>query len=96
MEILGAAFKPISNDTKRQLRLNYGLQVTGVTEGKMSDAGIRRGFIILKANGQMMKSEDDLKKVFETAVKSPDQVLFLSGVFPSGKRGNFAVDLSQE
>ena len=96
MEILGAAFKPISDDTKRQLRLNYGLQVTGVTEGKMSDAGIRRGFIILKANGQMMKSEDDLKKVFETAVKSPDQVLFLSGVFPSGKRGNFAVDLSQE
>jgi len=43
-----------------------------------------------------MKSEDDLKKVFETAVKSPDQVLFLSGIFPSGKRGNFAVDLSQE
>lgn len=96
IEMLGAAFKPISNETKRQLRLSYGLQVTGVTEGKMSEAGIRRGFIILKANGQLMKNEDDLKQVFEAAVKSPDQVLFLSGIFPSGKRGNFAVDLTQE
>lgn len=96
MEILGAAFKPVSDDLKRQLKLSYGLQVSGVTDGKMADAGIRKGFIILKANGQLMKTEDDLQKVFKAAAKSPDQVLFLSGVFPSGKRGNYAVDLSQE
>jgi hypothetical protein len=30
------------------------------------------------------------------ATQSPDQVLFLTGMFPSGKRANYAVDLSQE
>ncbi|MDR0961195.1 MAG: trypsin-like peptidase domain-containing protein [Mediterranea sp.] len=96
MELLGAAFKPISADVKKELNLSYGLEVTGVTAGKMSDAGIRKGFIILKANGTSIKSEDDLKKVFADATKSPDQVLFISGMFPSGKRANYAVDLTQE
>lgn len=49
MELLGAAFKPVSSELKRQLNLGYGLEVTGVSNGKMADAGIRKGFIILKA-----------------------------------------------
>ena len=96
MEILGAAFKPISDDTKRQLRLNYGLQVTGVTEGKMSDAGIRRGFIILKANGQSVKTVEQLEEIMKEASRSTEPVLFLNGIFPSGKRAYYAVDLTQE
>ncbi len=38
----------------------------------------------------------DLEEAMKAAVKSPNQVLFLTGVFPSGKRGYFAVDLTQE
>ena len=64
--------------------------------GKMSDAGVRKGFIILKANDQPMRKVSDLEEVMKAAVKSPNQVLFLTGVFPSGKRGYFAVDLTQE
>lgn len=96
MEILGAAFKPISDDMKRQLNLGYGLEVTGVSAGKMKDAGIRKGFIILKANGESMKSVDDLEAVLKIATQSPEQVLFITGMFPSGKRANYAVDLQQE
>ena len=96
MEILGAAFQELPADLKQQLHLGYGLQVTGVTSGKMADAGIRKGFIILRANGETMRTVEDLENVMRSASQSPDQVLFLSGVFPSGKRGNFAVDLSQE
>ena len=96
MEILGAAFKELPDDLKKQLNLGYGLQVTGVSSGKMSDAGVRKGFIILKANDQPMRKVSDLEEVMKAAVKSPNQVLFLTGVFPSGKRGYFAVDLTQE
>ena len=96
MEILGAAFKELPDDVKKQLNLGYGLQVTGVSSGKMSDAGVRKGFIILKANDQPMRKVSDLEEVMKAAVKSPNQVLFLTGVFPSGKRGYFAVDLTQE
>ncbi len=96
MDLLGAAFKPISNDVKKQLGLSYGLEVTGVTEGKMAEAGIRKGFIILKANGVQMTTADDLEKVMKEATKTPEQVLFITGIFPSGKRANYAVDLSQD
>lgn len=96
MSILGAAFKELPADVKKQLNLGYGLQVTGVSSGKMNDAGIRKGFIILRANDQPVRTVSDLETVMKAAVKSPNQVLFLTGVFPSGKRGYFAVDLTQE
>ena len=96
MEILGAAFKPVSSELKKQLNLGYGLEVTGVTNGKMADAGIRKGFIILKANGQPMRTVEDLEKAMKEARKSPEQGLFITGMFPSGKRAMYAVDLTQE
>lgn len=96
MEVLGAAFKELPDELKKQLNLGYGLQVTGVSSGKMADAGVVKGFIILKANDQPMRKVSDLEEVLKIAVKSPNQVLFLTGVFPSGKRGYFAVDLTQE
>ncbi|MDR0972942.1 MAG: Do family serine endopeptidase [Prevotellaceae bacterium] len=96
MEMLGAAFRELPDETKQQLRLSYGLEVTGVTSGKFQSAGIRKGFIILKANGTNISTLDDLQEAMKAASKTPEQVLFISGIFPSGKRGNYAVDLSTE
>lgn len=96
MEILGAAFRELPDDVKRQLRLNAGVEVTGVTEGKMKAAGVRKGFIILKANGQTVKSVEQLEAIMKEANRSAEPVLFLNGIFPSGKRAYFAVDLTQE
>ncbi len=96
MDILGGAFKPISDKTKEQLGLSYGLEVTGVSGGKLQDAGIRRGFIILKVNGENMRTTDDLEQALRTATQSPEQVLFITGMFPSGRRANYAVSLGDE
>jgi Do/DeqQ family serine protease len=96
MEILGAAFNELPEDLKKQLNLTYGLQVTGVSSGKMAEASVRKGFIILKANNQPMRKLSDLEDVLKAAMKSPDQVLFLTGTFPSGKRANYAIDLTQD
>jgi S1-C subfamily serine protease len=96
MEILGAAFRELPQEMKRQLNLASGVEVTGVTDGKMKEAGVRKGFIILKANSQSIKTVEQLEEVVKTATRSTDQVLFLSGIFSSGKRANYAVDLTQE
>lgn len=96
MDLLGAAFRELPQELKKQLNLGYGIEVTGVEAGKMQAAGIRKGFIILKANGRTIKSVNDLEEVLKAATQSPDQVLFLSGMFLSGKRANYAVDLAQE
>ena len=95
MQLLGAAFREVPSDLKKQLNLGYGVQVTGVSEGRMADCGIRKGFIILKANGKQLKTVQDLEEIMKSASQSPDQVLFMVGVYPSGKRANYAVDLSQ-
>ena len=95
MELLGAAFREVPAELKRQLNLGYGVQVTGVSDGRMADSGIRKGFIILKANGEQLRTVDDLEEVMKAASQSPDQVLFMTGVYPSGKRANYAVDLAQ-
>ena len=93
--MLGAAFRELPQDLKRQLNLGYGLQVTGVNSGRMKDSGIQKGFIILKANNKQLRTVKDLEEVMKAASQSPDQVLFMTGVYPSGKRANYAVDLSQ-
>lgn len=95
MEILGAAFRAVPKELKEQLNLGYGVEVTGVSDGRMKDSGIRKGFIILKANGKQLHSVQDLENVMKSASQSADQVLFMTGVYPSGKRANYAVDLSQ-
>ena len=86
MEILGAAFKPIDTDLRRQLNLGYGLEVTGVSGGKMGDAGIRKGFIILKANGQPMKTVEDLEDVLKAGYVPLGQACQLCSRFESGIR----------
>lgn len=94
LDMLGAAFKPIDDDVKRHLGVSYGLQVTGVDKGKFADAGIKKGFVILKVNGTKIASEEDLADVLKAANQSPERALFISGYYMSGRRANYAVDLS--
>ena len=94
LDMLGAAFKPIDDDVKRHLGVSYGLQVTGVEKGKFDEAGIKKGFVILKVNGTKITSEEDLANVLKAANQSPERVLFISGYYMSGRRANYAVELS--
>lgn len=96
LSMLGAAFKPISDDVKRHLGVSYGLEVTGVDKGKFADAGIKKGFVILKVNGDKITSEEDLANALKEANQSPERVLFISGYYMSGRRANYAVELSSE
>jgi Do/DeqQ family serine protease len=94
LAMLGAAFKPISDDVKRHLGVSYGLEVTGVDKGKFAEAGIKKGFVILKVNGTKITSEEDLSEVLKAANQSPERVLFISGYYMSGRRANYAVELA--
>lgn len=96
IDILGAAFRDVSDQLKKQLNIGYGIQVSGLDNGLFSKSGIKRGYIILKVNGRQIKSESDLREVFKEAISSPEQVLFITGVYPSGLRANYAVDLAKD
>ena len=96
LTMLGAAFKPISDDVKRHLGVSYGLEVTGIEKGKFAEAGIKKGFVILKVNGAKIASEEELAEALKAANQSPERVLFISGYYMSGRRANYAVELANE
>ena len=96
MEVLGAVFQDVPDETRRQLNIGYGVQVSTVKNGLMKDAGIQRGFIILKINNRQIRTADEIEQIYKEAASSPDQVLFISGVYPSGRRANYAISLSDD
>lgn len=96
LDMLGATFKELDEKELRLYKISYGLKVLDVSKGRFADAGIKKGFIIQKVNNTPMKSIDDIQKAIKQANASSDQVLFIAGVTPSGKRAYYSVDLSQE
>ena len=47
-------------------------------------------------NGTKITSEEDLAKALKEANQSPERVLFISGYYMSGRRANYAVELTSE
>lgn len=72
------------------------MQVAGLKDGKFRDAGIKEGFIILDINNARVNSADDVEKVFNSIMKSEeyDHVMFITGLYPTGKKMYYAVDLA--
>ena len=91
LDILGGNFKEITAEQKSQLNITSGLEVIKVNNGALKDAGVAKGFIIQKVNDQMVKSTDDLQKIVKEASTSKDPVLYIQGIYPTGKKAYFAV-----
>ena len=96
MEVLGAVFQDVPEQTRRQLNIGYGIQVSAVNNGLMKESGIQRGFIILRINNRQIKSVEDIEQIHKEASNSTDPVLFISGVYPNGRRAYYSVNLAEE
>lgn len=93
LDVLGCSFREINDSEKNQLNINYGLVVMKVNNGAFKEAGINRGFIIQRVNDVTMRTIDDLQKSVKEASVSKDPVLYIQGVYPTGKKAYFAVPL---
>ena len=96
MDMLGAQFRPVNDDEKKQLEITYGLKVTKVNKGAIKNAGINEGFVILSANDAPLRSVNDLQDAVKSASTSKDPVLYVKGVYPTGRKGYFAVQLEEQ
>jgi Do/DeqQ family serine protease len=95
-ELLGAAFKELTAKRKQDMGISYGIEVAAVFNGKLKEAGIAKGFIIMIANEQRVNTPDDLEKIVERVLRSSgeDQLLVLKGVNPNGRTRYYAIDLA--
>lgn len=93
---LGIALQPLSNEEKARLGLPYGLQVKAVQRGKMQQAGITKGTIILVVNDTRMGTEEDWSAAVKAASQSADRTLWIRAISPSGRKQSFVIDLNEE
>lgn len=93
LDILGANFREVTEDQKAQLSIGYGLEVTKVEAGAFKEAGIGKGFIIREVNDQPVKTVEALQSIVKQASTGKEPVLYIKGLWPTGKRGYFAVQL---
>ena len=96
-EIIGGAFKALTDEQKRKLGVSYGIEVTGVTNGKLQSAGIKKGFIIMIVNNQKISAPEDFEKIVDNILqgRTEDQGLFIKGFYPNGRTKYYAIDLSE-
>ena len=94
---LGCAFKTLIAAKKEELGVSYGVEVVGLKDGKFQNQGIKNHFIILEINNVPVKNVDDVEAIYSKIMQSSDsdKVMFLTGIYPTGKRAYYAVDLSE-
>ena len=98
-EILGAEFQALSDSRKKELNISYGIEVNVVNRnGKVSEVGIRRGFVITTVNDRRVSTPDDLYKIVDSILEgnSEDKWLFVRGFYPNDRNQRvqrYAIDL---
>lgn len=84
VEILGAKLEPVEKELARELKINGGLQVIELYDGKLKEYGVKKGFIITQVNQMPITSEKDLTNVLKN-VKEKKGGVFIEGVYPNGR-----------
>jgi S1-C subfamily serine protease len=83
LSVLGAEFAPISNKDKERLRIDEGVQIVDLSNGKLKQAGVKIGFIITDINKTSVSSVEDIKRVL--AQSSNKKPILVEGVYPGGE-----------
>lgn len=96
LDVLGCNFRAVNESEKSQLNISYGLCVMKVSNGAFKEAGINKGLIILSVNEQPVKTIEDLQSIVKEASMSKEPVLYIKGIYPTGKKSYFAVPLTNE
>ena len=95
---LGCAFMKLTAETKTRLGISNGVQVKGLKAGAIRDAGVKEGFIITAVNDVPVNSSEDVEQVYNSVMKDSDEykALILYGVYHTGKKYTYAVNLASE
>ncbi len=93
---LGCAFSKVDPSQLKQLGIDNGVRVAEVKDGVFADAGVRKGFIIVSINDSRVSSPEDVEKVYRSIMRGQgdEKLMILRGLYPTGKRGVYAVDLA--
>jgi serine protease Do len=84
-EVFGATLEPLSADEMGSLKINYGVRVADINEGKFKEIGMSKGYIILAVNGKKVRSAADVKD----ATNNEKTLKTISGIQTDGTMLNY-------
>ena len=82
----GSSIKEASKETLDRMGLKSGVEIVEVGPGKLMDAGVTEGFIILYVNDQPVKKPKDVIDI----VKKSKRTVVVEGVTSAGRAAYFA------
>jgi Do/DeqQ family serine protease len=56
----GAKLEPISLNERNKFKIDYGVKITEINEGRLNDLGMKKGYIILGINGKKVRSASEI------------------------------------
>jgi serine protease Do len=89
MIIQGATFEPLTVNEKTSLNIDYGFRITSLTNGKLKNAGISEGFILLSVDRKPVRTNQDLKEMLTNRQGG----VLIEGIYPNGLRAYYGIGL---
>jgi len=84
-EILGASFRTLTDQEKRDYRVSYGIEVTGITRGgKIRESGMENGFVIMVVNNQRINTPEEFYSIVDKILQgnSDEKGCSVRGFYP--------------
>lgn len=75
---MGAQLRPAGKEVRDQLRIRSGIEVTAISDGKLKDAGIRKGFVITHVNQKPVSTVQQ----FALAIQTAQRGVLIEGRYP--------------
>jgi len=96
IDMLGAEFKALDEKTMDKFNLPYGVEIKSLKKGKLQEAGIKAGFIIVKINNQAIREVDDIESALDDSMNGDDRfkTFNIVGLYPNGKMAAYAINLT--
>jgi serine protease Do len=78
--VFGARLESLNSDDKDNYRIDYGVKVTELNDGRFKDLGIKKGYIILTINSKKVKAASDIKEI----TKNGQSLTSIEGIQSNG------------
>lgn len=83
--VLGAELEALTANEKERLRIDRGLKVSKLGNGKLSEAGVTEGFVITDVNKRPVYEVNELKRI----IASSRGGILIEGIYPNGEPAYF-------
>jgi Do/DeqQ family serine protease len=83
--VLGAGLANVNEKLKSDLNIDAGVQVTSLGDGKLKNAGVRQGFIIIRVDGKSVRTKDELS----SALANKRGGVLIEGIYPNRTRAYY-------